>query len=116
MQQVDVLSTCSAGGTGQQRQGCAADGRATCNHDSKAIEGPDHVGSNHEESDKGCVGTSDLCSNGHSAAGEVVEQSLRSKRHICAQYLIEPANKQAHNWTWRQCYCKQSTAGVSTQH
>lgn len=50
--------------------------------DSKAVEGPDHVGGNHEESDKGCVGTSNLCSNGHSAAGEVVEQSLHSTCHI----------------------------------
>ncbi len=98
------------------RQQYAADGEIDCSDDSKAIEGPDHVGSNHEESDKGCVGTSNLCSNGHSTAGEVVEQSLHSRRHICANCLAERAKKQAHDWIPGQYYCKQSTASISTQH
>ncbi len=72
------------------------------------------MGSDHEESDKGCVGTSDLCSNGHGAAGEVVEQSLHSRLQVCAHCLIERPNKQAHEWLWGQYYCEQSTAGIGT--
>ena len=96
-----MLSTCSARGI---RQHYAANGEMVCSDDSKAVKGPDHVGSNHEESDKGCIGTSNLCSNGHSAAGEVVEQSLHSRLHIGAHCLIERPNKQAHDWIKGQYY------------
>ncbi len=113
MQRENVLSACSAIAIRQQS---AADGGTVCSNDSKPIEGPDHVGSNHEESDKGCVGTSDLCSNGHSTAGEVIEQSLHSRRRVCTHCLIERASKQAHDWIWGQYYCEQSTAGISIQH